>query len=407
MMSGDDGTTWLHPVAIANGQQAVLDEEFAIQNELIRARLEVETGKAYASSKRVRALAAKHPENPQVLGFSANVENFVGNWPYARKLINKAHALQPNNEDIVELQRGIERQHASSVYLDGEWRRLGKSDMTISTIGGAYDVNENVQVGIEVQNNNVDSEPLRLSNGSQGSFSDDRQRGELFIRYFDDEGSQSQVSLYGNNDTAGVGAYHSFVNPLGFTNLGVEFRRPNWEFVEGIIDDTTRDRVEVGHRYSPNDKTIITGEVGLNNYNTKYDDNLSSSASVAASVSYRVHELPYVAVGYGLDAEYELSEENGRDANGIPFQRFPLDSREVHSLNVLGNYDFDEDTNAEGLISYGFERISGDSGPSVEGRVTRYLDDQVSVQGRAGYGFRGGADSGEVSNAGVRLQYRY
>jgi Tetratricopeptide repeat len=407
MMGGDNGTTWLHPVEVANGQQAALDEEFAIQNELIRARLEVETGKAYASSKRVRALAEKHPENPQVLGFSANVENFIGNWPYARKLINKAHTLQPNNEDIVALQRGIEREHASSVYLDGEWRTLGESDMFISTAGGTYDVNENVQIGLEVQNNSVDSEPVRLSDGTQGEFSKDRQRGEVFVRYFDDEGAQSQVSLFGNNDTAGVGAYHSFVNRLGFTNLGIEYHRPNWDFVEGVLEDATRDRIEIGHRYSPNDKTIVTGELGVNNYNTKNGDGLASSVSVAGSVSRRVNEYPYVAVGYGLDAEYEMSDKTGVDAAGTEFQRFPFDSREVHSLNVLGNHEFNEDTMAEGLASYGYDRMSGDSGPTVEGRVTHYLDDRLSVQGRAGYGFRGGASSGEASNAGVRLQYRY
>jgi hypothetical protein len=407
VMQGAEGGTWLHPVKIANGQQQALDESFAIQNTLMQARLEVETGRSYAASQRSRALVKQHPDNAQVLGFSANVENFIGNWPYARKLINKAHGIQPLNEDIITLQRGIERLHASNIYLDGEWKRLDESDMFITSAGGTYDVNDKVQVGLKVQNNSVDSQQLRFSNGRIGSSNTERQRGEVFARYFDDAGSQSQLSVFGNNDTAGVGAYHSFVNRLGFTNLGVEYHRPNWDFVEGVIDDATRDRVEIGHRYSPTDKIILTGELGVNRYNTEYGDDLVRSTTVAASASYRLHEQPYVAVGYGLDAEYTDSKELGLDSAGRVSQRFPLDSREVHSLNVFGSHDFTENTNAEGFAAYGYDRMTGDSGPSVEGRVTHYLDDRLSVQGRAGYGFRGAASLGDVTNAGVRLQYRY
>jgi hypothetical protein len=335
------------------------------------------------------------------------VENFIGNPHYARKLVNKAHELQPANEDITALQRGLERSNAASVYLDGQWRRLGKSDMAIVTGGGTYDVNDHVQVGMEVQNVSVDSEPLLLSNGVRGSFNKDRQRAELFARYFNDEGSQSQVSIFANNDTAGLGAYHSFVNPLGLTNLGIEYHRPNWDFVEGILDNATRDRVEVGHRYTINDKTTINGELGLNNYNTEQENSVTSTGTVSGGINYRLLDIPYVSVGYGLDAEYKINDKQGIDASGASFQRFPLDSREVHSLNVFGSYDFNEDTNAEGSASLGVDRMSGDAGPSVEARITRYLNDRLSLQGRAGYGFRGGANTGSVTDAGVRLQYRY
>ncbi len=407
VMTGTDGVTYLHPIKLADGQRVAQDESFAIQNELIRSRLEVETGRGYDASQRARTLVKQHPDNPQVLGFAANVENYIGNPHYARKLINKAHALQPANEDITELQRGLERENAASVYIDGEWRRLGRSDMQIASGGGTYDVNDHVQIGIEVQNIHVESEPVRLSNGTQGSFNRDRQRGELFARYFDDAGATSQISLFANNDTAGVGLYHTFANPLGLTNLGLEYHRPNWDFVEGIVDSATRDRAEIGHRYTLNDRTTINGELGLNNYNTREEDGVTSTATVTGGINYRLRELPYVSVGYALDAEYKIHDKDGRDTAGIPFQRFPLDSREVHSLNLFSSYDLTEDTNLEGSAGFGIDRMSGDAGPSVEGRVTHYLNDRLSLQGRAGYGFRGGANTDEVSNAGLRLQYRY
>jgi tetratricopeptide (TPR) repeat protein len=383
------------------------EQQFAIQNELIKSRIEVENGRGYDAAMRTRALSDKYPEDAQVLGFAANVENFNGNWPYARRLINKAHELKPYNDDITALQRGIERLHASNVYLDGSWRSLGKNNEYIGTLGGSYDVNENVQVGVELQNDWVRSTDLRLSNGVQGKFNDERQRGEAFLRYFDEKGDTSQLSIFANNDTAGLGAYHRFVNPLGLSNFGLEFQRPDWQFVQGVIDDATRNRAFVGHRYSPTNPVIIEGQVGLNQYNTKNGDNLSSTATIQGSVSYRIKEAPYVAVSYNLDAEYELSEKNSRLSNGQPYQLFPLDSREVHSIGVLASHNFSKDTNAEGFASYGYERIDGNSGPAVEGRVTHYLDDRWAVQGHAGYGFRGGANDGSLTQGGIRLMYRY
>ncbi len=407
VMQDANGAVWVHPVRENQTDMVKRNQNYAIQNQLIHARIDIETGRAYDASRQVRQLVKVHPDNAQVLGFAANVENYIGNWPYARTLIHKAHQRDPDNEDIIRLQRGIERSHAAGVYADVEWRALGNNDEVITTFGASYDINEHMQAGIIVQNNDVDSVILRRADGRRDAFEDNLQRGEVFFRYFTDEGTQSQISLFANNDTAGLGAYHSVIHRYGMTNVGIEYHRPYWEFVEGILDDATRDRVQVGHRYVLNDKVTLSGELGLNRYNTQQEDGLSSTVTLEGMASYRLMEIPYVSVAYGLDAEYETSEKNAIDADGIPFQRFPMDSREVHSLSVFGSYDLNDDTNIEGLASYGFDRISGDSGPTVEGRVTHYLTDEVSVQGRASYGFRGGAAEGDVTRAGVRLQYRY
>jgi hypothetical protein len=407
IMTSDDGTTWIHPERVDDPFQNALNENFSIRNDLTNARYNVETGGDYQAAQTSRALVKAHPNNPEVLGFAANIENFVGNWPRARTLINQARNIQPENEDIITLQRGIERQHASTIYIDGEWRRLADNNEFITTIGGQYDVNENTQVGVVVQNDSVDSQTLVLPNGQIGEFNDEKQRGEVFVRHFNENGDVSQLSIFGNNDTPGIGLYHAFINPLGNTRLGAEYHRPNWDFVEGVLTDATRDRVLIGHRKNFSNQITADVEVGLNRYNTKDFDDLSSTGTITANISRQVLDIPYVAVGYGLDAEYEIDEENGINQNGAPFQRFPMDSREVHALTVFGNHQIDEDTTAEGFASYGYDRISGDSGPGIEGRITHYITDRVAIQGRAGYGFRGGPNEGDVTRAGVRLQYRY
>ncbi len=407
VMNSTDGTTWIHPEKTEDQFETIAEKNYDIRNALTFARYNVETGNEYEAAKASQKLANEYPQNAEVLGFTANIQNFVGNWPYARRLVDKAHELQPENEDILALQRGIEREHASTIYIDGEWRQLADNNEFITTIGGEYDLNENTQIGIVVQNDSVDSQVLTLPNGQIGEFNDQKQRGELFLRHFTENGDQSQISIFGNNNTAGIGLYHAFINPLGNTRLGAEYHRPNWDFVEGVLTDATRDRIFVGHRKSFANRITADVEVGYNRYNVKDFDNVSDTGTVTATVARQVLDIPYVAVGYGLDAEYEIDEENGIDQNGVPFQRFPMDSREVHALTVFGNHQIDEDTVAEGFASYGYDRISGDSGPLLEGRLTRYLTDRVAIQGRAGYGFRGGPNEGDVTRAGVRLQYRY
>jgi tetratricopeptide (TPR) repeat protein len=407
IMQDSSGNNWIHPKYSESREQSKIDRQFVVQNQLMNARVEVENGDGYEAAMRTRKLTAENPDNAQVLGFAANVENFNGNWPYARKLINKAHNIQPVNEDIVTLQRGIERMHGGNFYIDGAWRSLGDSDEYIVSVGGVYDVDDNNQVGIDIQNNSVDSVPFLLSDGRFGSFKDDKQRGEAFFRHFYDEGQIAQLSLFANNNEVGAGAYYDFMNQLGFSKVGIEWQRPDWQFVEGVLDDSTRNRAFVGHRYSPNNQVIVEGVAGVNQYNTRHGDNLSSTASFQGSVSYRIKEVPYFSVFYGLDAEYEMSEKNGRLSNGQPFQLFPMDSREVHSIGIFGSHNFSQDTNVEGLASYGYERIDSQSGPAVEGRVTHYFDDNWGVQARAGYGFRGGANDGSLAQTGVRLIYRY
>ena len=407
VMNSADGTTWIHPEKQEDQFETVAQRNYTIRNELTSARYNIETGNEYKAAKATKKLVKEHPQNPEVLGFAANIQNFVGNWPYARTLVNKAHTLQPENEDIIALQRGIEREHASTVYIDGEWRSLADNNEFITTIGGEYDINDNTQIGIVVQNDSVDSEQLTLPDGRIGEFSDQKQRGELFLRRFNEDGDLSQISVFANNDTPGIGLYHAFINPLGNTRLGAEYHRPNWEFVEGVLSDATRDRLFVGHRKAFPNRITADVEVGYNRYNVEDFDNVSDTATITAIVSRQVLDIPYVAVGYGLDAEYEIDEENGINENGVAFQRFPMDSREVHALTVFGNHQFDEDTVAEGFASYGYDRISGDSGPAIEGRLTHYVTDRVAIQGRAGYGFRGGPNEGDVTRAGVRLQYRY
>ena len=383
-----------------------LEAQSRLRYELLQARIELETGEQYTAANRLGKLLPDYPQDSQLLGFTANAENYVGRWQHALKLLRQAHEISPENEDIAILKHSIEREHAQHVKLDHEWRALGDHDEQITTLSGFATVSDGMDIGAVIQNNFVDSATLRRADGRLGSYSDDKQRAEIFGRYIDDEGTTYKASLFANNDELGLGGYVDFINRLGISGIAVEWKRPYWEFVEGVLDDATRDRVEIHHTARIDRHITLEADAGVNRYNVDGDSDAASSAGFSATVGYQFSEDPIMAVLYGLDAEYELDHEDRTDATGASYRPFPFRSREVHSLALAGRYDFTEQTYAEYLAGYAFDRLGG-NGPVAELRVTHEITDDLEVQGRAFYGLGAGETDDDVSRVGAYLMYRY
>lgn len=389
--------------ALASRQAAA---QSRLRYELLKARIELETGEQYAASNRLNKLLPDYAEDSQLLGYTANAENYVGRWQRALKLLRRANALAPENEDIAILKRDIEREHAQHIKLDHEWRALGDHDEQITTLSGFATLSEGMDIGAVVQNDAVDSATLRRADGRVGSFSKSKQRGELFGRYIDEEGTTYKASLFANNDTLGLGGFVDFINRFGTSGLAVELRRPYWEFVEGVLDDATRDRVEIHHTARVDQHITVQADASLNRYNVKGDSDVATSAGIGATVGYQFMDEPALSVLYGLDAEYELDHQNHLDASGASYRPFPFRSREVHSLALAGRYDFTPDTYGEFLAGYAFDRLGG-NGPVGEVRLTHELTEDLEVQGRAFYGLGAGETDDNVSRVGAYLMYRY
>ncbi len=383
-----------------------LEAQSRLRYELLRARIELETGEQYTAAKRLNKLLPQYPSDSQLMGFTANAENYVGRWQHALKLLREAHAISPDNEDIQILKHAIEREHAQHIKLDHEWRSLGDNDEQITTLSGFATVSDGMDMGAVIQNNQVDSAIVRRADGRLGSFSDSKQRAEIFGRYIDNDGNTYKGSLFANNDTPGVGAYVDFINRLGISGIAAELRRPYWEFVEGTLDDATRDRLEVHHTARIDQQITLEADASVNRYNVDVDNDVASSVGFGATVGYQFMEDPIMSVLYGLDAEYELDHSERTDATGAQYRPFPFRSREVHSVALAGRYDFTEATYADYLAGYAFDRLGG-NGPVAELRVTHEINENLEAQGRAFYGLGAGETDDDVTRLGAYIMYRY
>lgn len=401
-----DGSILVVPQKDMSEQAQTAEAQTTLRYELLKARIELESGKQYDAVDRLNKLMEQYPNDPQLMGFTANAENFTGRWARALKLLRQAEAISPENEDIYVLKRSIEREHAEHVKLDHEWRMLGDNDEQITTLEGFKSIDDGTDVGVVLKNNFLDTQNIRRSNGSTGDFDGDRQQAEVFVAHTQDDGTRYKGSLFANNDTLGLGGYFSFINQLGETLFSAEYHRPYWEFVEGTLDDATRDRIAADHLARINQKLTVDGGISVNRYNVEDGDDVASSLGIQAGATYQVNAEPFVAVVYGFDAEYELDHEDRIDATGASYRPFPFRSREVHSLGLVGNYEFNRDTRADYLVGYSYDRLGG-NGPVAELRLTHDITEDVSVQGRAFYGLGAGETEDDLARVGAYIMYRY
>lgn len=393
----------------ATGEQ---DEQMdKLRYKLLQARLNLETGHVYSATKSLNEMAPAYSDNSEFLGFLANAENYGGNWPQAQYLLNNAHALAPENQDVIALQNSIGRDHAQNIELDYDWLRYGNSNENISQLGGYVNANSRVQIGALLEDNYILARDVRLSNGEVGDANANKQQGQIYAQYSTINGQRLEGAVYGNNDTAGVGGYYTFLNPLGETALTAEYQRPYWDMPEAVMDDAVRDRLAFMHTIKPSNRLTINGGMSLNRYDVSNENDVSDSIGADGSIIYQLNEgIPYHTptydIGYTLDAEYIKEGKFALDNTGGTSRILPLVSREIHTLFGDANYDFTPTTWGYAMAGYQYDRLGG-NGPVLEGKITHEFTRAFYAQLRASYGLDATNSQNSITQVGGYLQYRF
>ncbi|MFZ4125805.1 MAG: tetratricopeptide repeat protein, partial [Rickettsiales bacterium] len=352
--------------------QAEFERQQDLRLQMLYARIEQETGRTDLARQRLAALQNYYPKDPQVLTYAANMETAAGNSIKAIELLQQVQTVQPDNEDVARMVMDLRKQTQTNfMKLDHEYRSFGDNDEQITTLSGAARVSDRTEVGLNLKNDSMDTFQIRRAvDGLPGDYQTSRQQGEAYIAQYFDDSSRLQVSGFANNDTGGAGLYYAFNNPIGGrSELIGEYHRPYWDFVEAVYEHANRDRIGLRHSASINPTLSAGLETSFNNYNIKDADDVARTGLIRASLTQRVNESPFVAVGYGFDGEY-LTEDRPlrRAANGDVYYPLPLRSREVHFLSGIVSGDITPSTHGLVQASYAYDRL-GAGGPVVEGRL--------------------------------------
>lgn len=397
---------------IPTGHELTAEEEQQRQQELrlqlLYARLELETGQEQQALTRLNTLQAHYPKDPQLLSYSANAENYTGNWTRALGLLEEAQNLTPTNQDVATLKRDIERLHADNVNVDYEWKRSGSSDEYITSVGGKVRVTNKVEIGGNFQHDQVNGSAIRRPiDGKIGDYEAEKERGEIYAAYHFDNGGRLQGSAFVNNETPGGGVYYGFNNPLGRSEVLAEYHKPYWDFVEAVKADATRDRVGIKHTANITNKTSMSAEASANRYNIKGESNVAQTALLRANVVHQLRsQQPYLGIGYGFDGEHVLDKTYRNSSVATKYSPFPINSREIHNVSAIVAHNLTDSTRAELVAGYAYDRL-GQNGPAVEGRVTQELGEDVEAQVRARYGIDSNNSANTSSTVGGNLKVKF
>jgi hypothetical protein len=197
-------------------------------------------------------------------------------------------------------------------------------------------------------------------------------------------------------------------NPLGETQLFGELHRPYWEFIEGVLDDATRDRIGFDHLIKIRPDFYATIGAAYNNYNVRDYSNVARTVSVNGSLRKEVYKDRNLttSLGYNFDAEYRRSHKTAVDSNGITFSRFPMRTREVHMVDVSLSYDLSNFTNLSGFLGYAYDRFGG-HGPVVGADLTHQFAENLEGNLHASHGLSLGDSEESVSKVGGYMKYKF
>jgi len=307
------------------------------QNDLVGAR------------KGFEALRLQAPEDvAPVLGLAA-VESQAGRWRRSLALYQEALAAEGGHsqwlsttlDDLTQL-------HGDRVHLGVDERRSHGGTLeapvtyTLGKVQGVHRLNEAWRLNMDLDTAHLDTDSVRRTSGALAPFSGERVQAALGLQRDAMDGSVSVGTLFLGQRSAGLGGSWRLPDDRGITHLLAEGGRPNWDYAEGMVSDTVRDRLALGRNQRLLEHLSARLEVGLNRYHQPDLGTLGRSHTLAGEL--RLDELAKVeglAAVYALDGEYvdrSLPQAGTQIPQLLPtgarFSPLPLVNREVHSATL-------------------------------------------------------------------------
>lgn len=395
--------------------QVELQRQQDLRLQLLYARIEHDSGQEVKARERLQAVRQYYPNDPQLLSYEAALANAGGDSEQASSLIERARAAAPENEDLTLQAQNTRKVAAGTnfVKLDHEYRQLGDNQENITTLSGVVNANRNVEFGFTAQNNILQTDDTRRArDGRIGDYDVVRNRGEMYGAYNFNDGTRVQGSLFANNDTLGGGAFVTFDNPLGRTELIGEYQRPYWDFVEAVYEDATRDRIGFRHNTRLTKTTGLSVEASYNNYNISQADDVAETTLLRANILQDIQQQtatqPYLGIGYGFDGEYRNGKpDTRRDAFNNDYFLLPIRTREVHAVTGVYRDDWTPTTHALFIGGAAYDRINGGFSPLLEAQVDEDIAQNWQIGARARYAQETNNTDNQALNLGADILYKF
>ena len=394
---------------------AALDPQGEFRLNVLAAQLRAQIGELPDARARFEALREARPESTEPLNGLAGIAQQTGRWRQALALYRDSLRLDAGDPSVSDAVAAIERGQASRVRTDLEYRQLeggtgaGKTTAVIASIGGQQLLDNGWRLGLSLDLAHVDADRIQRANGTIESFSGLRQRGEIYAQHTELDGQVLIGSLFMSNSMPGVGFRWERPDDRGTTFLRAEYRRPNWDFLQSIVEEGTRDRLAVARSQRVGRDVSLRLEVAGNRYGIRGDGDVARTVTVTGEARFAgLAGLTGLSTAYVFDGEYLLEQSERFSPTGGRYAPLPILDREVHAavLTYSGTWG---NRIADGLLAYeasggyGIDRY-GKAGPLAYAAVG-YNWDNLEIRIRANYVQDIGRTRGTSSGYGLSLTW--
>ncbi len=380
---------------------------------LTKISLYTETREFAKASALIEELKVKYPDNPQVLVAAADLNLRMENRGSAYYYINKAHNLDPLNEDIIERRILALQESGPFVAFGASTRDSNQADENFLNASGRVFYTPTLSSDIIAENNSLESKgDVIRADGSSSPFEGDKQRATVTVSNIFNEGQIATGKLHFGNENIGAGVAYSMPDRWGSSAIDANINQPDWSFIETVVGDGTKDNISIARKQHL--ITNLDGVLGLgfNHYNLEDESDIASSAAVNLGLGYNYpysYEQGYetsFAANYTVDAEYFSDRTELLNDVGGTYSPFPAVSYEIHAVTVSALQNLYSTLSLDAYAGFAKDRL-GSSGPLFGGGITYAPIKSMSIEFAASRGIIGESRIGTVDQYGVNVRFKW
>ncbi len=384
--------------------------------------LDLDTGKLDEAAGLIKKAKAKYPNNPEVLAAEADLNDRMS--PQNGVAVSDVclpNSLDPLNSDLL-VRAEMKQNYACAGYN----RRITTEAVEqIENLGGQVVLpypGFSINADLENDHLNTKSEFTR-ANGKMLPFYGNRQQGTVTLNKNFSKDSIGSVSVYGIQNNAGAGVQYAMFDRWGGTSAEINFNKPDWDYVESIVEFGTKDNIKIQRRqvftndiqailsgnythYSLHDDWSAADAPGWN-FNLDWEHPFSFNSQGASSPSWSNNEIT-VGAHYGVEAQYFTYVGRRTDVDGDTFNPLPATSYEVHTFTGSLAKALLPNLNAQVNGGYGVNRIAGNSGPIYGGSITYTPWQRLGIDIHGSRDLLGGQNQGEKQDiVGTNVRFSW
>jgi cellulose synthase operon protein C len=301
-----------------------------------------------------------HPGGTAALTGLALLDESVQRNRQAQSLLQRAAALEPENEDVQRALEDLDRDEAPQANTEFIHRTIqGAQTEDLLRIVGEEVIGSALRLHFDVDQDVVSIKSVQSPSGVVAPYAGVLRRGEASIQYETESGLRVEGDLYASDAGPGAGAAVVRPDTEGASTIRLDLNRPYWEFPESLAGGGTRSRLEVTRDMVLSPRISASLTAALNRYSLHQVSDAAASAAAQGRVTFRLLSRPQLSLEYNFDGEYKLAVATRITPDGSDFHPLPLVNREVHSLGMAVAGQPLHNLQATAAAGYAIDRFGG------------------------------------------------